>query len=78
MAKNKSRSTLIKLISTAKTGFTRYVHRPRNCPLMTQVRYDPVAMRHVLFTEGRKRKIEAKPLPNFRNATYDKRGTRLF
>ncbi len=45
---------------------------------MTQVRYDPIAMRHVLFTEGRKRKIEAKPLPNFRNATYDKRGTRLF
>lgn len=78
MAKAKSRLTLVKLVSSAKTGFMRHAYRPRNCPAMTQVRYDPLAMRHVLFTESRKRKIEQKPLPNFRNATYDKNGTRLF
>lgn len=77
MAKNRSRLTLIKLVSVAKTGYTRYVHRPRNCPVMTQTRYDPIAMRHVLFVEGRKRKVEARNPPNFRNATYDKNGTRI-
>lgn len=57
MAKARSRHTLIKLVSTAKTGFMRYVYRPRTAPLMKQVRYDPIVMRHVLFEEGRKRKL---------------------
>ena len=60
MAKVRSRLTLIKLVSSAKTGFTRYVHRPRTAPLMQQVRYDPIVMRHVLFTEVRKRKLAQK------------------
>lgn len=57
MAKQRARLTLIKLVSTAKTGFMRYVYRPRTAPRMTQVRYDPIVMRHVLFVEGRKRKL---------------------
>lgn len=64
MAKQRSRLTLIKLISTAKTGFMRYVYRQRTAVQMTQVRYDPLVMRHVLFVEARKRKqAMAKPRP---------------
>lgn len=62
MAKEKTRLTLIKLISSAKTGYMRYIFRPRSSPIVTQVRYDPLAKRHVLFTESRKRKVaETKP-----------------
>ncbi|CDO53788.1 similar to Saccharomyces cerevisiae YML009C MRPL39 Mitochondrial ribosomal protein of the large subunit [Geotrichum candidum] len=62
VSKAKGRYTLIKLISTAKTGFIRYVQRPRSSSKVTQVRYDPIAKRHVLFQENKKRKItETKP-----------------
>ncbi|VVT43958.1 mitochondrial 54S ribosomal protein bL33m [Magnusiomyces paraingens] len=63
VSKAKGRYTLIKLISTAKTGYIRYVQRPRSSPIVTQVRYDPIAQRHVLFEESKKRKVaEKKPL----------------
>uniref|UniRef100_A0A060T2I7 Large ribosomal subunit protein bL33m n=1 Tax=Blastobotrys adeninivorans TaxID=409370 RepID=A0A060T2I7_BLAAD len=62
MAKDKSRLTLIKLVSSAKTGYMRYIFRPRSSPVVTQVRYDPIVKRHVLFTEARKRKVaDVKP-----------------
>lgn len=34
--------TLIKLVSSAKTGYMRYIFRPRSSPVVTQVRYDPI------------------------------------
>lgn len=63
MAKAKSKSTIIKLISSAATGYSRHVTVNRGAPLVKQVRYDPVAERHVLFTEAKKRKIaKRRPL----------------
>ncbi|KAK9457198.1 mitochondrial 54S ribosomal protein [Dipodascopsis uninucleata] len=60
MAKQKGRLTLIKLVSTAATGYTKTVHRPRQAPIMKQVRYDPVAKRHVLFEEEKRRRLPDK------------------
>ncbi|AMD21648.1 HFL208Cp [Eremothecium sinecaudum] len=57
MAKAKSRNTVIKLVSTALTGVCRHILVPRGSPIVTQVRYDRVAKRHVLFKEAKKRKI---------------------
>lgn len=69
MAKAKTKSTIIKLISTAATGFSRHITINRGAPLVTQVRYDPVAQRHVLFKEAKKRKIaERKPLDFLRTS----------
>ncbi|GMM37021.1 mitochondrial 54S ribosomal protein YmL39 [Saccharomycopsis crataegensis] len=65
MAKTKTRTTVIKLISAAKTGFSRYVVRPRSSPLVTQMRYDPIVKQHVLFTEAKKRKIPETQALNF-------------
>ncbi|ODQ81189.1 hypothetical protein BABINDRAFT_7012 [Babjeviella inositovora NRRL Y-12698] len=56
MAKAKSKKTVIKLISSAGTGFMKYCFRLRTAPPVKQVRYDPVAARHVLFTEYKKRR----------------------
>ncbi|SCU88911.1 LAMI_0D11760g1_1 [Lachancea mirantina] len=67
MAKVKSKNAVVKLVSTAATGFSRHVMITRGAPLVTQVRYDPVAKRHVLFKEAKKRKVaERKPLDFFR------------
>lgn len=69
MAKAKTKNTVIKLLSTAATGFSRYITVTRGAPLVTQIRYDPVAKRHVLFKEAKKRKVaEKKPLDFFRTA----------
>ncbi|AGO12663.1 AaceriADR188Cp [[Ashbya] aceris (nom. inval.)] len=63
MAKTKSKTTVVRLVSTALTGFFRHVAVARGAPLVTQVRYDPVAKRRVLFREAKKRKVaERKPL----------------
>ncbi|KAH3900341.1 probable 54S ribosomal protein L39, mitochondrial [Saccharomycodes ludwigii] len=63
MAKVKSKTTVIKLISTALTGFSRQLAIKRGAPLVKQIRYDPIAKRHVLFKEAKKRKVaERKPL----------------
>lgn len=37
----KARTVLVKLVSSAMTGFTRTVHRPRGSNMITQIRYDP-------------------------------------
>ncbi|ODV96738.1 hypothetical protein PACTADRAFT_1323 [Pachysolen tannophilus NRRL Y-2460] len=66
----KSKNIIIKLLSTANTGYARYLLRPRSTPLITQIRYDPLVKRHVLFTEGKKRKIQdTKPLDFSRGAS---------
>ncbi|AQZ16741.1 MRPL39 (YML009C) [Zygosaccharomyces parabailii] len=69
MAKAKSKNTLVKLVSTASTGYFRHISVVRGAPLVTQVRYDPVAQRHVLFKESKKRKVaERKPLDFLRTS----------
>lgn len=69
MAKAKTKNTIIKLLSTAATGYSRHVMVKRSAPLVTQVRYDPLAERHVLFKESKKRKVaEKKPLDFLRTA----------
>ncbi|SCU91926.1 LAFA_0F06744g1_1 [Lachancea sp. 'fantastica'] len=69
MAKQKSKNSVIKLVSTAATGFARQITISRGAPLVTQVRYDPVAKRHVLFKESKKRKVaERKPLDFLRTS----------
>ncbi|GMG40053.1 unnamed protein product [Ambrosiozyma monospora] len=69
MAKAKARTTIVQLISSAKTGYRRTLVVPRTAQPITQVRYDPVVQRHVLFTESRKRKGEVqKPLDFSRGA----------
>lgn len=62
MAKSKSKKTLIRLISTAGTGYLRGVFRLRTCPPVRQVRYDPFVKRHVLFNEVKPRRgVNDKP-----------------
>ncbi|KAK9461086.1 mitochondrial 54S ribosomal protein bL33m [Lipomyces oligophaga] len=56
MAKAKSKNTLVKLVSTASTGYMKSVYLPRQAQPLQLVRYDPKAKRHVLFEESRKRK----------------------
>ncbi len=45
----KARTTIIKLISSAKTGYIRTLTRPRTCPAVSQVRYDPIGMNSFIF-----------------------------
>lgn len=69
MAKAKARTTIVQLVSSAKTGYRRTLLVPRTAPEITQVRYDPIVQRHVLFTESKKRKGEQpKPLDFSRGA----------
>lgn len=68
MAAVKSKNSVVKLISTAMTGYSRFVSVKKGAPLVTQVRYDPLAKQHVLFREAKKRKVaERKPLDFFRS-----------
>ncbi|KAK9475847.1 MRPL39 mitochondrial ribosomal protein-like protein of the large subunit [Lipomyces japonicus] len=58
MAKKvKGRLTLVKLVSTAATGFIKTLYVPRQLGVINQVRYDPLAKRHVLFKESRNRRL---------------------
>ena len=55
MARGKSKSIAIKMISTAGTG---YFYRTRKNPIRTpdkfiMKKYDPVVQRHVLFKEAK-------------------------
>lgn len=69
MVKVKSKNSVIKLLSTAASGYSRYISIKKGAPLVTQVRYDPVVKRHVLFKEAKKRKVaERKPLDFLRTA----------
>ncbi|KAL6941210.1 hypothetical protein ACO0QE_002960 [Hanseniaspora vineae] len=61
MAKpNKNRFSIIKLVSTALTGYSRTMVVKKTKPLVTQIKYDPIAKRHVLFEEHNKRKAKPK------------------
>ncbi|KAJ1844238.1 hypothetical protein LPJ57_009552, partial [Coemansia sp. RSA 486] len=50
--KPKSRNILVRLISTAGTGFTYVKQRPRTAAYrLSMMKFDPRANKHVLFTE---------------------------
>lgn len=69
MAKVKAKNTVVKLVSTALTGYSRFISVKKGAPLVTQVRYDPIAKKHVLFKESKKRKVpERKPLDFLRTS----------
>jgi len=51
MAKSKARTLLVKLQSTAETGYFYVRSRPRTSGKLSQIKYDPKAKRHVLFVE---------------------------
>ncbi|SCW02809.1 LAFE_0F14752g1_1 [Lachancea fermentati] len=65
MAKAKTKNSVIKLVSMAATGFSRHITVSRGAPLVTQVRYDPIAKRHVLFKEAKKRKVAERKTLDF-------------
>ncbi|KAK5780583.1 mitochondrial 54S ribosomal protein bL33m MRPL39 PWA37_003222 [Arxiozyma heterogenica] len=63
MANAKVKTSVIKLVSTAATGYFRHITVKKGAPMVTQVRYDPVVKRHVLFKESKNRKVaERKPV----------------
>lgn len=40
----KIKQTVVKLVSSAMTGFARHISVPRGAPIVKQVRYDPLGM----------------------------------
>ncbi|KAK9687893.1 54S ribosomal protein L39, mitochondrial [Basidiobolus ranarum] len=55
MAKAKTRTVIVKLVSTAGTGFFYTRTRPRINPKLAFRKYDPKVRQHVLFTEQKVR-----------------------
>ncbi|PRQ77151.1 hypothetical protein AAT19DRAFT_12569 [Rhodotorula toruloides] len=54
MAKAKSRTILVRLLSTVGTGYAYVARRPRVAERkLAFMKYDPRAGRHVLFTEAK-------------------------
>ncbi|KAL7419363.1 hypothetical protein Q5752_006201 [Cryptotrichosporon argae] len=51
--KAKQRRILIRLVSTALTGFFYTTTRPRVAEKLAMMKYDPVVKKHVLFTEAK-------------------------
>ncbi|KAI9594823.1 50S ribosomal protein L33 [Syncephalis fuscata] len=51
--KAKARVILVKLLSTANTGFFYARSRPRLAPKLSMMKYDPKVRQHVLFTEAK-------------------------
>ncbi|KAK0186622.1 uncharacterized protein ARMOST_12724 [Armillaria ostoyae] len=56
MAKAKAKSLVVRLISTAQTGFFYTTKRLRQGALLSAVKYDPMVKRRVLFVESKKTK----------------------
>ncbi|KAI4524063.1 hypothetical protein K523DRAFT_254222, partial [Schizophyllum commune Tattone D] len=50
------RTLIVRLISTAQTGFFYTKVRPRLGPRLSAVKYDPVVKSRVLFVESKKTK----------------------
>ncbi|KAI9296271.1 50S ribosomal protein L33 [Neoconidiobolus thromboides FSU 785] len=51
--KAKARTILVKLLSTAKTGYFYVRSRPRVSPKLSFMKFDPKINQHVLFTESK-------------------------
>eukprot|EP00501_MAST-03F_sp_TOSAG23-6_P001500 GSMAST32.ASY1.ANO1.1561.1 assembled CDS len=58
MAKKKAARVVMKLLSSAGTGFFyTFKKNPRNTPFKVALRkYDPIVRRHVLFQEAKLKK----------------------
>ncbi|KAF9497994.1 hypothetical protein BDN71DRAFT_1444071 [Pleurotus eryngii] len=54
--KAKARTQIIRLISTAQTGFFYTTQRLRTGPKLSAVKYDPRVKQRVLFVESKKTK----------------------
>jgi large subunit ribosomal protein L33 len=50
----KVRTIVIKLLSTAGTGFFYITKRRRALPKLSLMKYDPLVNKHVLFNEAKK------------------------
>ncbi|EIN04599.1 hypothetical protein PUNSTDRAFT_55343 [Punctularia strigosozonata HHB-11173 SS5] len=55
-AKTKAKTLIVRLISTAQTGFFYTTQRPRVGPKLSAIKYDPKVKQRVLFVESRKTK----------------------
>ncbi|KAF8883344.1 hypothetical protein CPB84DRAFT_1850987 [Gymnopilus junonius] len=55
-AKAKARTIIVRLISTAQTGFFYTTQRLRTGPKLSAVKYDPKVKQRVLFVESKKTK----------------------
>ncbi|KIM38436.1 hypothetical protein M413DRAFT_30256 [Hebeloma cylindrosporum] len=55
-AKAKARTIIVRLISTAQTGFFYTTQRLRQGPKLSAVKYDPKVKQRVLFVESKKTK----------------------
>ncbi|KII91396.1 hypothetical protein PLICRDRAFT_173250 [Plicaturopsis crispa FD-325 SS-3] len=53
-AKSKAKTLIVRLVSTAQTGFFYTKQRPRQGARMSAIKYDPRVKAHVLFVEDRK------------------------
>ncbi|KAH9994432.1 hypothetical protein BJV77DRAFT_943718, partial [Russula vinacea] len=53
---NKNSTLIVRLISTAQTGFFYTTQRLRMGPKLAAVKYDPRVKRRVLFVESKKTK----------------------
>ncbi|KAF9476121.1 hypothetical protein BDN70DRAFT_882830 [Pholiota conissans] len=54
--KAKARTIIVRLISTAQTGFFYTTQRLRQGPKLSAVKYDPKVKARVLFVESKKTK----------------------
>ncbi|KZP11909.1 hypothetical protein FIBSPDRAFT_799734 [Athelia psychrophila] len=55
-AKTKARTVIVRLISTAQSGYFYTTARPRLGPKLSFVKYDPKVKQRVLFVESKKTK----------------------
>ncbi|PCH39849.1 hypothetical protein WOLCODRAFT_136527 [Wolfiporia cocos MD-104 SS10] len=53
-SKSKARTIIVRLISTAKTGYFYTTQRLRVGPKLAAVKYDPMVKARVLFVESKK------------------------
>ncbi|KAI5296256.1 hypothetical protein KEM52_004882 [Ascosphaera acerosa] len=56
MAKKKSRTIAVRLISMAMTGYYKTFTRPRTARPLSFLKYDPVVRKKVLFLEAKRGK----------------------
>ncbi|KIM84255.1 hypothetical protein PILCRDRAFT_6522 [Piloderma croceum F 1598] len=55
-AKAKARTIIVRLISTAQTGYFYTTKRTRLGPRLSAIKYDPTVKQRVLFVESKKSK----------------------
>ncbi|KAH9936818.1 uncharacterized protein BXZ73DRAFT_100239 [Epithele typhae] len=58
--KSKARTLIVRMISTAQTGFFYTAQRLRLGPRLAAVKYDPRVQQRVLFVESRKTAKKSK------------------